>query len=89
MFNARNSDEHKDKDCLAYAVNLFMNENEKKLYNKYNIEVDDDKYALAKMIQWIWRSAIREGKPINIYIPSKRMRDLLIGWINSLTPNII
>ena len=31
----------------------------------------------------IWRSAIRDGKPINLYIPSKRMRELLINWINN------
>ena len=34
------------------------------------------------MLQWIWRSAIRDGKPINAYIPSKRMRELLINWMN-------
>ena len=29
------------------------------------------------------RSAIREHKEINIYIPSKRMRELFKNWINS------
>ena len=30
----------------------------------------------------IWRSAIREGNPINIYVPSSRMRSLLQRWLN-------
>ena len=33
------------------------------------------------MLQFIWRSAIRDGKEIWIYIPSIRMRTLLKKWI--------
>ncbi len=40
-------------------------------------------YSLyLEMVQWIWRSAIREGNPINIYVPSSRMRSLLQRWLN-------
>ena len=49
------------------------------------IEVREDKYALSEMIQWIWRSAIRDGKEIWIYVPSKRMRELLEGWLKELS----
>lgn len=34
------------------------------------------------MVQFIWRSRIREGKEISLYIPSKRMRELLKEWLN-------
>lgn len=64
-----------------YIVNLFMNVNEKKFYQKHGIEVDEDAYALSIMVQWIWRSAIRDGDDIGLYIPSRRMRNLLINWI--------
>ena len=60
-----------------------MNVNEKKFYNLHGIEVDEDMYALSIMVQWIWRSAIREGGEVNLYIPSRRMRELLVGWIDS------
>lgn len=33
------------------------------------------------MVQWIWRSRIRKGENINIYIPSIRMRKLLDAWM--------
>ena len=33
------------------------------------------------MLQFIWRSAIRDGEEIWIYIPSIRMRRLLYEWI--------
>ena len=45
--------------------------------------VDEDGYALSEMIQFIWRSAIRNNEPIYCYIPSKRMRDLLQGYIDN------
>jgi len=46
------------------------------------VEVDNDSFALSEMIQWVWRSGIRDHKPINIYIPSSRMRNLLKDWLS-------
>ena len=37
------------------------------------------------MIQWIWRSAIRDGKEVWVYVPSRRMRDLLRQWLLDLS----
>lgn len=64
-----------------YMVNLFMNVNDKRFYQRHGIDVDEDAYALSIMVQWIWRSAIRDGDEIYLYIPSRRMRNLLINWI--------
>ena len=47
-----------------------------------NISVNEDGYALSEMLQFIWRSAIRDGKEIWVYIPSIRMRTLLKEWID-------
>lgn len=81
IFNAKATNEYRDKDHLAYLSNVFMNTNEKIFYQSRGVEVDDDMYSLSILVQWIWRSAIRDGKPIYIYIPSKRMRTLLQNWI--------
>lgn len=83
QFNARATNAYRDKVCLAYCVNVFMNVGEKIFCQKNGVEIDDDKYALSVMVQWIWRSAIRDGGEISIYLPSSRMRSLLIDWINS------
>lgn len=83
-FNARATNEYSHCRVLAYCVNIFVNPNERKYFAKYGINMDEDGYALSTMIQWIWRSAIRNGEEIWIYIPSKRMRDLLTGWIASV-----
>lgn len=84
-FNAKATNAYRDKECLAYLTNIFMNVNEKTFYQSHGVEVNEDIYSLSIMVQWIWRSAIRDGKEINIYIPSKRMRTLLKQWIAKTT----
>lgn len=43
---------------------------------------DEDLFSLSAFLKWIWRSQIRDGQPIDIYIPSKRMRMLLKVWMD-------
>jgi hypothetical protein len=59
-----------------------MNPNIQLFFESNGIPVDSDMYALSSLIQWVWRSAIREGNPITLYVPSSRMRGLLIKWLN-------
>lgn len=80
--NLRSSNKYRDRTCCAYLVNRFIDPVIKRFFESKNILVDEDAYALSEMLQWIWRSAIRDGKPINIYIPSKRMRTLLEEWLS-------
>ena len=68
---------------MIYLDNQFMNVGEKTFYHKHGIEADNDMYALSIMVQWIWRSAIRDGDEIYLYIPSRRMRTLLENWIET------
>jgi len=41
-----------------------------------------DAYALTELIQWVWRSRVRRGEPITLYLPSLRMRKLFEAWLN-------
>jgi len=41
-----------------------------------------DAYALTELIQWVWRSRVRNGQPITLYLPSPRMRRLLEEWLS-------
>lgn len=79
--NARGTNEFKDKKALAYLINFFMTPDIKQFVNHYSLEFDEDMCALGALLQWAWRSQIRNGKPIDIYIPSERMRELLNNWI--------
>lgn len=85
VFNARATNAYSDRTHLIYAINIFMNVGEKLFYKKNKIEADEDAYALSTMVQWIWRSAIRKGEDIYIYIPSNRMRILLEHWLDAVS----
>jgi hypothetical protein len=88
-FNTKATNEYKDKNNLAYLLNLFPNPMVVKASAMKGFPVNEDVFALSEMVQWIWRSAIREGNPINIYVPSARMRDLLTRWMNDEFENIV
>lgn len=80
-FNHRASNEYRNRKVLVYAVNIYYNVETKRFLKHHGADVNEDQYALSTMLQWIWRSAIRDGEDIYIYIPSSRMRNLLIDWI--------
>ena len=82
--NLRATNEYKDRSVVAYPVNRFMNPVIKNFFTLKDITVQEDRYALSEMLQFIWRSAIREGKGITVYIPSLRMRTLLINWMEAV-----
>lgn len=81
--NARATNDYRDKTSIAYPINKFMNSYIKTFFEQNGIIVDEDGFATSEMLQFIWRSAIRDKKEIWIYIPSIRMRTLLEKWIES------
>ena len=86
--NSRATNEYRERTSVAYPVNRYLNPFVKNFFNSNNIEVDENGFALSEMLQFIWRSAIRDGKEIWVYIPSIRMRNLLKQWIKQNSPQI-
>lgn len=82
--NARATNDYVDRVALAYALNRYANPIIRRYFQQHNITLDEDGMALSEMIQWVFRSAVRQEHPVNIYIPSKRMRDLMQNWLDSL-----
>lgn len=85
VFNMKASNNYRDRHVLAYCVNIFASPRVVRFFEKFGIKYDEDGRALSTMIQWIWRSAIRDGEEIYLYIPSSRMRRLLTDWINQVS----
>lgn len=83
--NIRATNEYRDATAVAYLVNRFCDPNLVKFFGVRGISIDHDQFALSEMIQFIWRSAIRDNQPITVYIPSERMRNLLINWMKSIS----
>lgn len=80
--NARATNKYAECYNLAYCVNIYLHPAISQFFYQKGIKVDEDLYGLSEMIQWIWRSRIRNGEKINIYVPSIRMRTLLKAWLD-------
>ena len=78
--NMRATNDYMNTYVIAYTVNIFLNPILVQFFKDKGVEIDQDKYALSEMIQFIYRSAIRNNKDIYVYIPSKRMRNLLYEY---------
>lgn len=79
--NSRATNEYRDRTSVVYPVNRYLNPFVKNFFNINGIDIDENGFALSEMLQFIWRSAIRDGKEVWVYIPSVRMRNLLRQWI--------
>lgn len=80
-FNTRATNEFSDKKALAFLVDVHYDLGVKSFFSDYDIYLDNEKYALNTLLQWLWRSRIRKGEHVHLYIPSQRMRKLLMEWL--------
>ena len=69
--------------AIAYLCNRYSNPNIVNFLSKKGLDFEQRKYALSELVQFIWRSAIRIGRPVEVFIPSSRMRNILKEWIMS------
>jgi len=81
--NAKATNDYIAKASLAYLANVFLFPPIKRYFAENGIEADESLFSLSELVQWVWRSRIREGKPITIYIPSERMRRLFLDWLHA------
>lgn len=81
-WNTKATNQYADRTVLVYLLNVFPNPLFKNYLENDNFKFNEDDYALSALLQWIWRSAIRNGKKVTIYIPAPRMRQLLTDWLN-------
>lgn len=79
--NAKATNNFADRHAVAYMINLYSRPVLSVYYKSKGVSVCDNGFGLTEMIQLIFRSAIRNGEDIHLYIPSKRMRDLFLAWV--------
>lgn len=79
--NARATNHFSNRHVLAFMQKISPNPEISKYFGKRGVSLSSDTYALSGLIQWVWRSAIRKGEPITLYLPSPRMRRLFEEWL--------
>ncbi|TPE68947.1 hypothetical protein [Halalkalibacterium halodurans] len=80
--NMRATNDYSDRRALAYLFNRFMDPYERSFFEDNGVTVDQDLLAVSDLLQWVYRSRIRNGESIHLYLPSSRMRILLKSWGN-------
>ncbi|WP_411953229.1 DEAD/DEAH box helicase family protein [Alkalibacillus sp. S2W] len=82
--NIRATNDYRNARAVAYVYNRYMNPIERTFFEDNGVKVDEDLLAVSDLLQYIFRSRIREENPesIDLYLPSKRMRTLLEKWAN-------
>lgn len=79
--NSRATNEYMNSFVVVYPINIFVNPIVKQFFTNNGVEIDEDNYALSELIQFIYRSRIRQNEHIFCYIPSLRMRSLLYNYM--------
>ena len=81
-FSTKATNDYKERRDVAYLCNNYPNVMLVNIVSKRQEGAfDKDLWALSTMLQFIFRSRLRKGEPINLYIPSKRMRELFKRWL--------
>ena len=82
--NAKATNIYRDRSVLIYCCNMYPNGMMEDFWEdcgEPGIRLNKDMFALSCLIQWVYRSRIRDDKPIHIYILSHRMAMLFDKWL--------
>lgn len=82
--NTKAVNDYMNTNQLAYIYNSYIHPEPYKYLLDRGVEFapDQNRYPLSELLQWIYRSRLRNNEPINLYIPSSRMRGLLEDWMS-------
>lgn len=76
------TNDYSDRWYLAYLLEKNPKPPIVALLSRLGVSISKEKYALGEIVQWVWRSRIRNEKPIHLYMPSKAMRTLFKEWLD-------
>lgn len=81
--NIRATNDYAHKRNLAYLIDRRLNPGMVRYLQTREVQVDEELFSISELIQWVFRPAIRNGNPVNLYLPSNRMRRLLTDWMDA------
>ena len=80
--NARGSNQWADRAFVIHMVDHYPEPSLKKYLDKRSKgSFNPDTFALSMLIQYVYRSAIRNAEPIKLMICSERMEQLFRDWL--------
>lgn len=79
--SSRATNAYRNRSVMVHAYNRFPHLSVSSFLQDYGVPVDANQFALSELLQWVWRSRVRQGEPIKLCIISKRMRKLFQEWL--------
>jgi hypothetical protein len=79
----RATNDYAHKSVLVHCYDRYPLVSVDSYLSDYGCPVDRQVFALSELLQWIWRSRIRNGSDITVSITSKRMYNLFKGWLEA------
>lgn len=81
--NQRATNKYAHKACLAYLTTPLPIVPIKQFFDGHGLDYNGETYMLSTLLQWVWRSRIRNGQEILVYIPSEPLRELFMEWLSA------
>lgn len=78
----RATNDYAEKNVLIHAYRRHPLQSVNAYLQDYGQPIDIEVFALSELLQWTWRSAIRNGEPISICILSDKMLKLFQVWLS-------
>lgn len=88
--NIKGTNEYQDRYIVGYLVDRHVRPMYQSFFAKHGINVDIKLYSLSELIQFIWRSNIRDEnstQPVYVYIAGKYMYGLFTDFIKKCNSN--
>jgi hypothetical protein len=79
-FNLKAINDYGECWSVAYLVNRYTEGSIMQYFSAYGFHIDQRKLAVSELLQYLYRSRLRNGKSISLFMPSARMQALLRGW---------
>ena len=80
--HTRATNEYSDKKMVAHCYNRYPLQPIKVYLSSCGFPIDEEKYAVSSLLQFVWRSQIRNEKHIVLLIPNHRMFKLFCLWLD-------
>lgn len=79
-FNYKATNEYIEVHHVAFMLDVYQNPTIQQICRQRGVTSNEDHFAISTLVQFIFRSAVRNGEKIKLYLPSPRMRGLLDRW---------
>ena len=87
--DARATNDYSNKSVLIYLIGKNPNTVLWNFCHSKGVDLDKELYAIASMVQWIFRGSVRKKEKMYLIMPSKEMRDLYFKWLETSDEDLV